>query len=232
MKNRIFFYSCLVAYGTFAQNLSGDALLEKAIAYHDPTGNWEHFSGELKLEFTGPAMADRISTVTIDLSKDYFNVSSEQEGKQTFREITGTQCRFTDKDGTIVNSSTFDAQCDRTVMFRNYYTYLYGLPMKLKDPGTRIDQTVTKTSFKGKEYLLLKVSYDEAVGSDRWQFYFNPKTYAMEVYQFFKGDDTKSGEYILLSGEMLIDGIKIPKDRAWYYNKDKSYLGADKLLLK
>lgn len=230
MKIKLIVIALLILQGICAQSLTGDQLLKKAIAYHDPTGNWEHFSGELKLEFTGPAMADRKSTVTIDLPKEYFNVSAMQEGEKTFKEITGTQCRFTDDEGSVVNSSTFDAQCDRTVMFRNYYTYLYGLPMKLKDPGTRIDQTVTKTSFKGKEYLLLKVSYDEAVGSDRWQFYFNPETYAMEVYQFFKGDDTKSGEYILLSGEMLIDGIKMPKDRAWYYNKNQEYLGTDTLL--
>ena len=29
--------------------------------------------------------------------------------------------------------------CERTTKMRNYYVYLYGLPMKLKDPGTKID---------------------------------------------------------------------------------------------
>jgi len=73
------------------------------------------------------------------------------------------------------------------------------------------------------------VTYDEAVGSDIWQFYFNPDTYAMEVYQFFKGTDETTGEYILLSDEMEIKGIKFPKDRAWYYNKDGEYLATDRL---
>lgn len=232
MKYCVLLCLSLVAYSGITQNLSGDALLEKTIAYHDPNDNWGVFKGELNLEFMGPAMADRTSTVAIDLPKEYFNVSSLQDGKKTFREITGTQCRFTDDNGTIVNAATIDAQCSRTVMLKNYYTYLYGLPMKLKDPGTHINQTVTTSSFKGKDYLVLKVSYDKSVGTDRWQFYFNPETYAMEVYQFFKGEDEKTGEYILLSDEMLVQGIKMPKDRAWYYNKDDGYLGTDRLIEK
>jgi len=54
----------------------------------------------------------------------------------------------------------------------------------------------------------------------------------MEIYQFFKTDVSgneieTSGEYILLSGETLINGIKMPKNRAWFYNKDDLYLGTD-----
>ena len=54
----------------------------------------------------------------------------------------------------------------------------------------------------------------------------------MEVYQFFKGEDKKTGEYILLSDEILVNGIKIPQNRAWYYNKDDGYLGTDTLVEK
>ena len=50
----------------------------------------------------------------------------------------------------------------------------------------------------------------------------------MEVYQFFK-EAKDSGEYILLSGIETIKGIKMPKNRAWYYNKDDGYLGTDVL---
>jgi hypothetical protein len=117
--------------------------------------------------------------------------------------------------------------CDRANLYKNYYSYLYGLPMKLKDSGTNIHPQVEKKSFKGKEYLVLKATYDETVGSDIWHFYFDPKTYAMEVYQFFKKDKPNSGEYILLTGMETVNGIKMPKTRAWYYNKDDKYLGTD-----
>ena len=176
-----------------------------------------------------PGKPERTSVITLNLPEEYFNLSEQRDGKESFRELNGEDCRFSDAEGEVVTTKTDDTQCERTVMMKNYYSYLYGLPMKLKDPGTILDPKVKKTTFKGKEYLLLRVTYDEAVGSDIWQFYFNPETYAMEVYQFFKGEDEKTGEYILLSDELEVNGIKMPKDRAWYYNKDDGYLATDRL---
>ncbi len=125
--------------------------------------------------------------------------------------------------------------CERALLYKNYYTYLYGLPMKLRDPGANINHPVEKRSFKGKEYLVLKVTYDPSVGSDIWFFYLNPETYAMEIYQFFKRDDSgellpNSGEYILLEGLSEVNGIQMPKVRSWYYNKNDALLGTDTLV--
>jgi hypothetical protein len=104
--------------------------------------------------------------------------------------------------------------------------------MKLKDEGTLIHQKIAKKIFMGKEYLVLKVNYEEEVGKDNWYFYFNPKNYAMEVYQFFHDESKNDGEYIVLSGEETINQIKMPKVRAWFYNKDEGYLGTDILSSK
>ena len=54
----------------------------------------------------------------------------------------------------------------------------------------------------------------------------------MEIYQFYKTDDNgnlkpDSGEYILLSELKTISNIKMPKNRAWYYNKNDKYLATD-----
>ena len=49
----------------------------------------------------------------------------------------------------------------------------------------------------------------------------------MEVNQFFREESKNDGEYILLTGEETISGIKMPKNRAWYMNKDNKYLGTD-----
>ena len=51
----------------------------------------------------------------------------------------------------------------------------------------------------------------------------------MEVYQFLKNSKPNTGEYILLSGMELINNIKMPKTRAWYYNDGDGYLGTDVL---
>ena len=114
-------------------------------------------------------------------------------------------------------------------MYRNYYSYLYGLPMKLRDPGTHLDPKVEKKNFHGKDYWVLEVRYDPEVGEDLWYFYFNPDTYAMEAYQFYHDVAKNDGEYILLEGEHRLGGMRIPKIRTWYTNKEEKLLGTDTL---
>lgn len=236
MKPTLFTLIFLATQITFSQSISGPDLLDKAIAYHDPNGNWNQFSGNLNVVMSTPDGTDRDSKITINLPSEYFQVTAKRDTITTTYSIDKGDCniQFNGNDNpSEVILKEHKLSCERATLYKNYYTYLYGLPMKLKDPGTLISETVVVKSFKGKEYLVLKTTYDEAVGSDVWYFYFNPKTYAMEVYQFFKGDPEgkgkDTGEYILLSEEAVVNDMKIPKVRAWYYNKDDKYLGTDLL---
>ena len=211
--------------------------MDKSIAYHDPNGNWETFDGEFTVMMTTPNASKRISVIKIDLLSEYFSVTATRDTVTTAYTIDRDKCIMA-YNGKVLDSVKADEKkmsCDRANLYKNYYTYLYGLPMKLNDPGTNLSETVENKTFNGKGYLVLKATYDEAVGSDVWYFYFNTKTYAMEVYQFFKTDEngrekSDSGEYIVLSEEALVNGIKMPKVRAWYYNKDDKYLGTDTLV--
>jgi hypothetical protein len=99
--------------------------------------------------------------------------------------------------------------------------------MKLKDKGTLIDQTVTEKTIEKTTYWVLKVTYDPDVGSDTWYFYFDQNTFAMKRYQFFHDETKNDGEYIVLEDELELSGMRIPKNRSWYYNTDKTYLGTD-----
>ena len=184
-----------------------------------------------------PKNTNRVSNISINLPKEQFYLKTKRDTLISEYTLNKDKCSITLNGKTDLSDDTLKANnlsCDRANLYKNYYTYLYGLPMKLKDDGTNIDETIERKTSKGKEYLVLKVTYDEAVGSDIWYFYFNPKTYAMEIYQFFKTDENgnikkDSGEYILLTEEETINTIKMPKNRAWYYNKDDGYLGTDML---
>ena len=220
-----------------SQTLSGVDLLEKSIAYHDPSNAWATFNDSLVINMKIPDKPERLSEIKINLPAEYFYVKATNDGNITQYTVDKDNCEIAyngQKNPDAARQKELGISCERASMYKNYYTYLYGLPMKLKDPGTNIDPVVTKKTFKGKEYLVLKASYDPAVGSDVWFFYFDPNTYAMEVYQFFKGDPKAAGkdtgEYILLTEESTIGGIKFPKNRAWYYNKDDKYLGTDFLM--
>lgn len=224
----------LMVFTCSGQDLSGEELLNWAIAYHDPSGNWNNFNGTLNIHMETPNNPVRKSEIKIDIPKEYFYVKAVSDTTVTEYELNKNNCTIRLNERANLSEEIKEKHslsCDRAMLYKNYYTYLYGLPMKLKDPGTIIADTFLRKEFKGKEYLVLKVTYAETVGNDVWFFYFDPETYAMKVYQFFKGDPKKegknTGEYILLTGEFEVEGIKMPKNRAWYYNKDDKYLGTD-----
>lgn len=232
----ILIYSTLSISLGLAQSISGKQLLEKSIAFHDPNNQWATFSSEFKVVMNTPNRSPRISAIKINSPYEFFTITEFKDSISKTFTLDKTTCKLFYKDSLLdsVSASKHKMSCKQAAFLKNYYTYLYGLPMKLNDPGTNISDQVEEKKFKGIDYLVLKVSYDLNVGSDIWYFYFNPKIYALEVYQFFKTDTNgvlklNSGEYILLKDLMTINGIKMPKIRSWYYNKNNTYLGTDTL---
>lgn len=210
-----------------AQELTGELLLDKTIQVHDPNKNWESFQGNFEITMTTPGKSDRVSKLKINNSLNSFYLQIWKDGRYEEYDYQLDECQ-TYIDEQIAKKE----HCEKTIFMKNYYTYLYGLPMKLKDQGTNIDSKVERKTFKGQEYLVLKATYDQNVGSDVLFFYFDPATFKMEIYQFFKTDESgkinlNSGEYLLLSDNHIVNDINMPKTRKWYYNKDDQYLGTD-----
>ncbi len=212
------------------QKITAEELLDKAIQFHDPNNQWKTLDGAFNVLMKTSKSSDRLSTIQINIPKQYFSLEVKKDDASytyTFNKEVCTTSLNGSSEVSDKDRETYRLTCERGGMMKNYYTYLYGLPMKIKDPGTILHDEVRTKTFKGKEYLVLKVNYEEGVGKDAWYFYFDPKTYAMEVYQFYHDVSKNDGEYILLEGLEEIDGIKMPKKRAWYYNKDDKYLGTD-----
>ncbi len=236
MRACIIFLLTLTPVCALSQELSGSELLDRSISYHDPEGKWSTFSDRFYVTMTTPNRPERLSEIIINLPREYFYLKATRDETSVQYTLDRDRCVLSLNDKaefTQAEAEEHNVTCERGTMYKNYYTYLYGLPMKLKDPGSHVDPKTEVVTFKGKKYLRLKVTYDENVGTDVWFFYFDPETYAMEVYQFYKGNPEgkgkDTGEYILLSEEAVIGGIKMPKVRAWYYNKDDKYLGTDTL---
>ena len=232
MKKPLILIVLLFSIQSFSQELTGNQLLEKAIQYHDPNGNWNTFKGTLFVTMETPKSPKRESEIQIDIPNQFFLVKAKS-GKNIFEyriKKDSVQIVFNgDKNPSEEILKMNRLSRERAKMYQNYYTFLYGLPMKLKDPGTVIHLKVENKKFKGKPYLVLKATYKKEVDEDTLYFYFNPKTYAMEVYQFFHDETKNDGEYILLTGEETVNGVKMPKKRAWFINKDNKYLGTDVL---
>ena len=216
-----------------AEPPSGPELLESAIAHHDPDGAWAQGVFRLELRLTRPDGRDDSSELVIDNARGRFEIRFEREGDRLQGTFGAGRCEWSLNGAVEISDEkrrSHSLTCERLERMRDYYTYLWGLPMKLRDPGTRVDEDVKETDFEGKPALEMRVTYAESVGSDVWYFYFEPRTSALIGYRFYHDEGANDGEYITLEGLQGGAMLLLPKSRAWYTHGDHRYLGTDILV--
>lgn len=226
--------SLLATFQIFAQQSEAAVLLKKSIQYHDPTGKWTSGTFHFPLYESRPDGGYRLTDIHLDNRRQIFEVEQIRGKDRVHRYLSLDSCGVRFNHSAEISKDikqNLRLNCEGgNKFYRNYYAYLYGLPMKLKDPGTLIAPEVKQKDFFGKKLLEIKVTYDPEVGKDVWYFYFDPKTYALSGYRFYHDEAKNDGEYILLEGEITINGVKFPEKRAWYTHKEGKYLGNDDLL--
>ena len=208
-------------------------LVEQAIAFHDPDGIWQDGVFRLHLQETRPDGPARKTTLLVDNSSGRFEIATQRDGAQIDGVLAEGGCemrldgstQFSDED-----KEKYRLTCERLEWLRNYYVYVWGLPMKLHDAGTVLDPDVLETSYQDRSVQAVRVTYEKAVGSDIWYFYLDTETHALAGYRFFHDEAKGDGEYITLEGEVEAGGLRLPKARAWYTNAEDRYLGTDTLV--
>lgn len=212
--NSLFFISLTILSFSCQQSSpkTGKELVQRAIKYHDPEGNWESLKATFVMKDSLPPGRD---------SRSYEFSLDNSISKMTYA-IEGLEYEVVSDSLAIL---TGDITKERSLRMRNYYTYLWGLPMKLTDPGTFIEEDIRTELLGGKEYLVVRVPYED----DQWYFYFEPETYKMAAYKFYKDEPNQIGEIIYLEGEKEFKGIKIPANRTWYRTEKPEFLGVDML---
>jgi len=214
-----------------------EQIIEKAIDYHDPNGMWDQ--GRITLEVHTAyseefakkrGSKDAKLTIVLSPGHEVFSYTKEAGGDKI-------EIKLEHGEGSIaVNGTTEVSDEDKErlrlaepALYRDYCEYLYGMPMKLRDPGTIVDPHVNNVSFNSKDAWALKVTYDPEVGEHTWYFYFDPVTFALIGYKFYKDESKNDGEYITFEDEIVDDssGLRLPKIRAWYYNANDGHLATD-----
>ena len=193
--------------------LSGREMILKSIDYHDPEGEWKSLQASFVVQDSLPAGID---------SRYYEFSIDNKEGRFTYQ-IEGLHYQVL---GDSVQIFEGEIEKERALRMRNYYSYLWGLPMKLLDKGTIIEDSVREEVLDGKSYRVVRVPYEK----DNWYFYLNPDNYRMEAYKFYQDEPNLKGEIIYLEGEKEYSGMKIPQNRTWYRTETPEFLGTDRLL--
>lgn len=230
MKRRLILCAGLVLAGPVFGQPAPLELLRQSIAYHDPAGVWARHVHRFTLSETRPDGASRTTTFVLDNPTGGFSLHVERDGHVIDARRAGADCTATlDGDAAMPEDlrERYRLSCEGLAWWHAYYGYVHALPMNLTDPGTRPGEAVTRMTFGGRDVFALRVTYDPAVGSDVWYFYFDPGTSALVGARFYHDEAANDGEYLVFEGEVAHDGIRLPKAMRWYVNADDRFLGGD-----
>ncbi len=213
-----------------SQSLSVEEILRRSIEYHDPQSKLLKRNVTLHLIETRPNGSDRKSEVSFHLKKEKFRMNQQIDNHIIKSMFDNGEVSF-EVDGLNKFSKEIEQKYrlngDRIKMMKNYYQYLWLMPLKLNDEGTNLNPQVKTVDFFGKESLEIRVTYDPNVGSDVWYFYFNPESYALQGYRFYHDEEKNDGEYIHLEDEVIHENVRLPKERKWYMHENDKFLGTD-----
>jgi len=196
------------------QSQSAKEILQKTIDYHDPNGEWKSLKATFEYAEKQPNGDVRKTVFKLDnaANSHYLNRGDKEayrvNGKYEVEVLLG------DKDAA------------RGKMLRSYYVYLWGLPMKLQDKGTKLLDEVKTENVKGADCFKIRVKYEK----ETYAFFVTKDTYQMVAYRFMKNDGSGKGENIYLEGEVTVGRMKIPKARSWYTIPNDTFLGTDVLV--
>ncbi len=212
---------------------SASELVDSSIRYHDPELQWSDAILELHLRETRPNGPDRKTRLIINNHQGRVELVRTFDGHTFAYDFDGDEVSITVDGKTDFPDDLrekYRLNPERALFMRNYYLYLWGLPMKLRDPGTHIDEKVLVSEFNGELYYRLRVTYDPKVGHDIWYFYFDRETHALKGYRFYRDESKNDGEFITLEGMKDSGTIRLPKRRTWYTHADSTFLGTDELV--
>ena len=211
-----------------------EALIERSINYHDPEERWAGANLELRIAESRPGSELRTATVRMNPGDGSFLVERHTEEGHTALEVRGEEIMSRSVDGAAdLDEEGFAGHGldpERVIWLRNYYLFVWGLPMKLRDPGTIVDPEPIAEAYDGQEALKVRVTYDPEVGGDTWYFYFHPDTARLIGYRFYHDESANDGEYIRLAGEIEDRGLRIPAKRSWFFHSNDEFLGEDEAM--
>ena len=95
MKNLLILSILVFSSSVFSQELTGKTLLESAIKYHDPYGNWNSFKGNLFITMEIPKKPNRDSDIVIDLPNQFFSVESSFKTRMRGQGVIAQQVKQT-----------------------------------------------------------------------------------------------------------------------------------------
>ena len=196
-------------------SFTAQELLNRSIAYHDPQGSWGRGAFKIAELASRPDGTISRNLLLIDNARSRFELESSVDG-HALTLVVENDVALARLDGRTSLSADelerYRLKPAQILSRRNRDLYLWGLPMKLRDRGARLDARVEETQFAGRAVYKLRVTYDADVGGDRWYFFLDHETCALIGHRFYHDEAAGDGEYAVLSEEISGQGLRLPDD--------------------
>ncbi len=212
---------------------SAEQLLSETIRFHDPGQAWGRAAFSIALEESRPNGPSRQTRLTFDASNDVFKLQTERDGHLIELTVRGDEVAATmdgSTDFSDEDAHKYRLSPDRARWIRNYYLYLYGLPMKFRDAGAHLDPLPVREEFEGQDAWKLRITYDPETGEDIWYVWIDPNDYRMLGYGFHHDEAKADGEIVILEGLVETAGMQLPRARRWIVVADGRHLGTDTIV--
>lgn len=232
------FAALLVPLPALAAPPPAPELVAASIAHHDPQGVWARGAIELRIHVRydedfaasrGIEELERTREVRLAPGQQRYRMVERRDGHAITYAMEGDESRVLVDGEPATETQREELGLRDPQGYRDYHEYMHGQPMKLVDPGTRIAPQVTPTEFDGREVWAVRVNYDEEVGSDVWDFFFDPTTSALVGCRFYHDEAANDGEFITMRGQVVDEatGLRLPAELGWYYNDGGGHLATD-----
>ncbi len=225
----------LLSFTLCSQNEAHE-IIQKSIQYHDPNGNWNKLQASIQINSIVERKGKRDTSsrsIIFDFPQNIFQMNYLVDAKEAKLYLDDANCfgEMVDEQSlTKEHLADKNITCERARMFNNYFRFLIGLPMKLMDEGTIIHDIVKEGSYKGKLYYIVKVTYQPEVGSDTWLFYFDKKTYELQIAEFSKDGSFNSGETIEINNKLKFQKMLLPGQLVWYVLPERPFLAEENII--
>ena len=206
------------------------ALLERSIAYHDPSEVWGNQATHFIWTSTNPErQISYMFEVEMAVNGDFSLFGVRGSNALEYHVEQGLMHALVDGEDTFSDEqrAKMGLVRDDGLFWRNYIGFLAGFPMCLADPDVRLLLPVRDAEIDGQSVVAFDVEFAPGVGEDIYTFYFERDTARLVGCRFYRDDPATDGETILFEGEAVIDGMLLPKTRRWYTNAENSFLGTD-----
>ncbi len=235
LSQRFIFQTTIVSFFlslaqmAFGQLPTPQEVIEKSIDFHDPDRIWGKENLTIALREKRPDGANRTSKLKFNWSQSAFELHRDIDGNQISYQISQQDTLIYFNGQAVTDSALirkYRLEKKHALLLRDYYNYLYGLPMLLKE-DIAFAHEVRDTVFDSRHVYSVSLHYEPPVGNDIWYFYFDKNDYSLMGYRFYHDPSANDGEYIVVEGMAELEQFKLPKIRKWYLNKNAKFLGED-----